>query len=146
MSTAGTIQGLPEGREERSDVEAISHRPEAEKILVTHLLSNEHMGPILAASPAHKLPEQILLGSLRSGRLRIKSPIVVRCTRENQDIITEAVELNEFGFGKSFSESLIDLQATIGELYFTLKENRQRLGPDLQCIWETLQQKIILRP
>lgn len=146
MSTAVAIQGLPEGREERCDVEAISHRPEVEEISVTHLLSNEDIGVILAAHRTPRLTDQFLLGSLRNGRLRIKSPITVRCTRENQDIITEAVEFNEFGFGKSVSESLSDLQATIAELYFALKENQQRLGPDLRHVWETLQQKIILRP
>ncbi len=93
-----------------------------------------------------KVPDQFLLGSLRDGRLRVKAPILVNCMRENQDIVTEAVELNEFGFGKNLSEALSDLQAAIVELYFALEREQDRLGPDLQRTWATLQEKISRRP
>ena len=70
---------------------------------------------------------------------------MVKCTKEDQHVITEAVEFNEFGFGKNFSEALSDLQRAIAELYFTLEQKQDRLGPDLQHVWANLQQKILRR-
>lgn len=96
--------------------------------------------------PSPAMPDQILLGSLRDGRLRVKAPIVVRFTKENEDVIAEAPDLNEFGFAKNPSEALIDLQAAIAELYFTLERERDRLGPDLQRVWAALQGRIVPRP
>lgn len=92
------------------------------------------------------LPDYILLGSLADGRLRVQSPITVKFTKENQHIIAEAVELDEFGFGANLSDALRDLQRAIVELYFTLEEGKARLGPDLQRVWTTLRHKLRRRP
>ena len=93
------------------------------------------------ASPV-PAPAQLLLGALRDGRLRVRSPIAVELTTENQDFIAEAVGLDEFGFGKNPSEAVADLQHAIAELYFTLDREQGRLGPDLMGIWSTLQQNV----
>lgn len=89
---------------------------------------------------------QILLGSLRDGRLRVQSPITVKITKEDRHIIAEATELDEFGFGANLSDALRDLQRAIVELYLTLEEGKDRLGPDLQRVWTTLQHKLARRP
>jgi hypothetical protein len=65
---------------------------------------------------------------------------------KNEHIILESEEFEEFGFGYTFSEALIDLQRAIAELYFTLEKEHTRLGPDLERIWSILQQKIRQRP
>lgn len=91
---------------------------------------------------APAIPSEVLLGSLRDGRLRVYSPIKVRFTTEGKHIIAEAVELNEFGFGENPSVALIDLQRTIAELYFTLEEEQDHLGKDLQNVWAEIQEKI----
>lgn len=93
--------------------------------------------------PAH--PERLLLGALRDGRLRVRSPISVRLTSENRDFVAEAEELTEFGFGKNPSEALIDLQNAIAELYFTLQQEQGRLGPDLELVWANLERKLDLK-
>lgn len=91
------------------------------------------------------LPSHIKLGALRDGRLRVISPISVNLSTEGQHVIAEAVELNEFGFGENPSEAIMDLQHTIAELYFSLEEERDRLGTDLQQVLDRLQQKICKR-
>ena len=96
----------------------------------------------MLVSPRTKVPEQILLGSLRDGRLRVYSPIKIRFTSEGKHTIAEAVELNEFGFGENQSEALADLQRAIAELYFTLEKEQDHLGTDLQGVWAILQEKI----
>ena len=88
---------------------------------------------------------QMLLGSLRDGRLRVYSPIRVKFTHEGQHVIAEAVELNEFGFGRNVSEAITELQHAIVELYFTLEKEQGRLGGDLQNVWSKLQKLIRVR-
>ena len=88
------------------------------------------------------VPREILLGSVRDGRLRVQSPIRVKLTQEGQNIIANAVEFNEFGFGKNPSEALADVQHAIVELYFTLDKEYDCLGSDLQRVWAELQKKI----
>lgn len=90
-------------------------------------------------------PSEALLGSLRDGRLRVFSPIKVKIATEGEQIVAEAVELNEFGFGENTSEAIADLQRTIAELYFTLEAEQERLGTDLQSVWAVLQEKIYKR-
>ena len=93
-------------------------------------------------SPIEPASKQILLGSLGDGRLRVIMPIAVTLTTENDDYIAEAEELSEFGFGKNPSEAINDLQRALAELWFTLQQERDRLGPDLLVLWSALQQKV----
>lgn len=95
--------------------------------------------------PKIKKPDNILLGALRDGRLRVVSPIKVKLTYEGKHTIAEADEIDEFGFGENISEAIADLQRAIAELYFTLDKEQGRLGVDLQRIWGVLQEKIIKR-
>jgi hypothetical protein len=76
----------------------------------------------------------------------VQSPITVKITKENQHVIAEAAELDEFGFGANLSEALRDLQRAIVELYLTLEEGKDRLSPDLQRVRATLQTKLSRRP
>ncbi len=100
----------------------------------------------LAMNVSPVVPEQIFLGSLRDGRLRVHAPIRVKLAKEDQHIIAEAIEFNEFGFGANLSEALHDLQRAIVELYFTLEQDQHRLGPELEQVWAVLQGKILRRP
>jgi len=91
------------------------------------------------------VPSEALLGSLRDGRLKVRSPIKVRFATEGKHIIAEALELSEFGFGENISEAIADLQRTIAELYLTLEKEQDSLGTDLQGVWSILQEKIYKR-
>ena len=88
------------------------------------------------------IPVEILIGSLRDGSLRVVVPLRVKVSREDTGFVLEAVDLNEFGFGDNLSEAISDLQYAIAELYYSLKAEPQRLGPDLQEVWQKLRQAI----
>lgn len=88
------------------------------------------------------MPDHILIGSLRDGRLRVTSPIKITFMAEAQHVIAEAEEFNEFGYGSNKSESIIDIQHTISELFLTLEAEKEALGPELRLTWLSLQQKI----
>jgi hypothetical protein len=124
------IKACPQIRQPDNEVEAYRNEVPLEYIYVD-------------LAPA--MPNEILLGSLRDGRLRVASPLQVRLTYEGKHTIAEAIELDEFGFGNNWSEALIDLQRAIVELYFTLEKGQKRLGTDLQRIWNVLQEKILKR-
>jgi len=87
------------------------------------------------------LPETMLLGALRDPRLRLVVPLTITFESENDDIIARCEDLEEFGFGKHLTEAIEDLQAAIAELYFTLKQENNRLGSNLKGIWGSLRQK-----
>ena len=88
------------------------------------------------------LLKPITLDTLRDGRLRVVEPIEAIPMLEAGEHVLEAPELNEFGFGDTLSEALADLQAAIVELYFTLEEDQDRLGPDLSSVWDVLSRKV----
>ncbi len=137
------ITQLPGQSSGSFDNEAVTYERRFLKIPIASLISPED-ALLIRVSPV--LPDHILLGSLRDGRLRVQSPITVKLTKEDQRVIAEATELDEFGFGTNLSEALRDLQRAIVELYFTLETEQDRLGPDLQKIWATLQHKLLRRP
>jgi hypothetical protein len=89
---------------------------------------------------------QLRLGSLRSGRLRVRSAFRVEIQRLDGRVVAHAEEINEFGFGANLSEAIADLQGTIAELYDTLESEESRLGPDLRRVWEVLRKKVLRRP
>ena len=104
---------------------------------VTALIPPGYSG---AVTPA--LPSEIQLGFLRDGRLRLREPFKVFITREEDQVVAEAGEINEFGYGPNLTEAIQDLQHAIAELYFTLEEDQDRLGKGLQSVWAILQSKI----
>lgn len=89
-----------------------------------------------------KVPQSILLGHLRDGRLQVVSPIAVGLTTEGNHVIAEALELAEFGFGENLSEALADLQRAVAELYLSLEADHDRLGSDLKDVWARLRDKV----
>ena len=88
------------------------------------------------------LPARIKLESLLDDRLRVKEPIDVSVFAAEGFILAEAVDFNEFGYGDDPAAAVLELRYAIADLYFSLEEDKDRLGPGLQTIWETLQAKI----
>lgn len=95
---------------------------------------------ILSIEPT--LPSTMLLGALRDPRLRLIAPLIITFECENDDIVAYCEELEEFGFGKHLTEAIEDLQAAIVEVYFALKEEKDKLGPDLSALLDTYHKKI----
>lgn len=88
------------------------------------------------------VPGELLLGTLSDARLKIVDPICVRLSFDHDQIVAEAVALNEFGFGDTASEAVADVQRAIAQLYFSLEESSDRLGLDLQRTWATIQTSV----
>ena len=104
---------------------------------ITALIPAEYSGLFTPA-----LTTEIQLGFLRDGRLRLREPLKVTVTSEEGQVIAESGEINEFGYGPNLTEAVKDLQHAIVQLYFTLEEDQDRLGRDLQLVWEILKPKI----
>ena len=99
-----------------------------------------------APAAALTLPAQLTLDTLNDERLRVREPIAVVIFKDDEGFtLAEAVELNEFGFGDNPAEAFTELQYAIADLYFSLEEDKHRLGPDLQAVWEILQVKVAKR-
>ena len=89
-----------------------------------------------------ELPTSFSLGTLRDARLRVAKPIQIEQLFEDGHVVMDVPELNEFGFGTNVTEAMLDLQATIVELYFALEAEQERLGPDLASVWQILSEKV----
>ena len=101
-----------------------------------------HISPTVV-EPSIATPTEIMIGSLRDGRLRVMQPIRVKFSKDGAGFIAEAIDLNEFGFGGNQSEAVVDLQHVIAELYFSLRDEWNRLGPDLRRVWKKVDRAII---
>lgn len=100
----------------------------------------------LAQLASKVVPDSVLMGSLGDGRLRVISPVRVRLEVEQGSVIAEAEGFDEFGYGRTVSEALRDLQRALVELYFSLQAEEERLGPDLRVLWMRLQETLRRRP
>ena len=65
-------------------------------------------------------------------------PIKVTWEIVDGTYIADAPELEEYGVGDTLEEALSDLQQSIVELFSDLHEDRDRLGPALQAIYDIL--------
>lgn len=143
MVAVAAIRQFVEPPAEQRDLEAVAEERRFEWVPLSDLIAAEYAIP---GPPVTVVPDEILLGSLRDPRLRVRAALPVKFTKEDQHIIAEAVGLDEFGFGKNTSEALADLQRAVVELYLTLEQEQNRLGPDLQRTWSKLQEMTIRRP
>ena len=94
------------------------------------------------ATLAPELPAKVMVETLLDAGFVVREPIAAIILAEDGQIVAEVAELNEFGFGDTPAAAIADLQRTIAELYRTLAAEQDRLGPDLQQVWEVLQTKV----
>jgi len=80
----------------------------------------------------------LLLYSLRHPHLRLRNPIAAFLEDDGAQIIASAYDLDLFGYGETEGEALDDLRRTIVDLYVSLKESADTLGPLSQQVWEYL--------
>lgn len=143
MTASAPIQQLPEQRAEEVE-EPIGFHGRADMPAWVPFVPPAGLVSIVGARVT--IPDRILIGSLHDGRLRVQIPIAVKFSSEEEHVIAEAEEFNEFGFGTNPSEALRDLQRALAELYFTLEQEGHRLGPDLARAWARLRPAISRRP
>ena len=86
--------------------------------------------------------EKLLFAPTIDGRLKITKPFEVTVERSEGTVTAHVEEINEFGYGSNSSEALYDLGKTLSELYFSLKDDADRLSPDLHSVWLKLNEHI----
>ena len=121
--------------------EELPKAPWIDEEVIQHIIDEKFVDEL--TSPRIEIQKKILLGSLRDGKFKVEFPISVNVTYENEQVIVEAEEINEFGFGENISVAIADLQRAIVELYLTLEKEQDRLGEDLKKVWGILQKKIL---
>lgn len=96
----------------------------------------------ITLAPLSATPSHLLLGNLNHPTLRLRHPLNLLIEREDQWIIATYPELDEFGYGAHLTEAVEDFRQSVIELYLTLKAEHEYLGPDLQRVWQSLQELI----
>jgi hypothetical protein len=86
--------------------------------------------------------EKLLFAPTIDGRLKITKPFEVTVERSGGTVTAHVEEIDEFGYGSDSGEALYDLGKTLSELYFSLKEDADRLSPDLHSVWLKLNEHI----
>lgn len=122
-------QSIGSRREFRSDIRSLS--------LEAVLLALEE-----SRAPA----ERLTIASLRDGRLRVVEAIDIDVERADGTVTASIQEIDEYGQGASLAEAVEDLQRSLAELFLTLDEDRDALGPDLQRALAWLRQRIVREP
>ena len=89
----------------------------------------------------HEL-RHVQIGSLLDPRLRVQGTLVLDIKRDGEFYIASCDQFDEYGYGTDVINAVQDARHTIAELYWELKENQDRLGPDLERTWQALSAQI----
>ena len=98
--------------------------------------------PIQVALPKSSAHDQMQIGSLLDHRLRMREPLTLELEQEGEFYIAKCDELNEFGYGTDPIAAVQDIRKTTAELYWSLKEDQERLGTDLASTWQRLSELV----
>jgi predicted RNase H-like HicB family nuclease len=85
---------------------------------------------------------------LESERLQLKQPIIVSLyySEEGAGWIVDCPELNVYGEGEDEQQAIDDFKSALEEFYFSLKKDREKLGPELRNKWGILQKIVEEKP
>ena len=84
------------------------------------------------------LHKRIQIGSLLDPRLRLRESVTLKMEQDDEFHVAWCEELNEYGYGPDPISAVQDARNTIAELYWQLKTEQERLGPDLANTWKKL--------
>jgi len=81
---------------------------------------------------------------LGSERLELEMPIIVSLyySEEGGGWIVDCPELNLYGEGEDERQAIDDFKNALEEFYFSLRKDKETLGPELRKIWEILQKTV----
>jgi len=91
-------------------------------------------------------PPLLLLSSLPHPQMRLRVPLRLRVEREGDLVSVWNEEVEELGYGPHLTAAVEDFQQTVVELYTSLRQDRERLGPALQVLWNRLEHLVEWRP
>ena len=78
----------------------------------------------------------VAIQNLNSDKIELKSPLVVTIEPTNQGgFVFWSEDLNTWGEGRSEEEAKNDFLLSLEELYFDLKQDKDKLGPAMERIW-----------
>ena len=92
--------------------------------------------------PISAFQPRVEIGSLLDTRLRLRGVLTLDMEREGDFYVATCSDLNEFGYGSDPTRAIEDARRSIAELYWSLKESHDRLGPDLAKTWQRLSELI----
>ncbi len=72
-------------------------------------------------------------------------PLELVVSRQDDQVVVEASELGEVGWGATLMLAIADLQRALAELYSSLEADQGRLSDDLSRLWQRLQTFIARR-
>ena len=101
-------------------------------------LESSEQGVFVTQERSVRAPYVIHVIDLGDPRLILNRPLPVVIQYGDDSVTACSYDLEDFGVGETEFEALKDLKATIVELYFTLKENQGRLGPQPEKEWVSL--------
>lgn len=83
----------------------------------------------------------IPIKTLELEKLKLKQPFAVDLSYDAKDAIwiVDFPELNLYGEGKDPTEAFEDFKTVLEEIYFSLKKDKDRLGPKMEEEWNLLQ-------
>lgn len=90
-------------------------------------------------------PGHVLFGATVHPKIRVLKPMPVDISRRSDGYVAQFKQVAEFGCGDTLSSALDDLGKTIAELFLTLTEQRQSLGPDMKRVHANLSRYVALR-
>ena len=96
-------------------------------------------GMVAPGAVAHS---QIQIGSLLDHRLRMFEPVTLEMEQEGEFYVAKYDDLDEYGYGFDPISAVQDIRKTIAELYWQLKDDQDRLGPDLARTWQRLSELV----
>jgi hypothetical protein len=88
---------------------------------------------------AEATPATLFLSSLHHPQLRLQMPLGLRIERENGHVMAWSDDLEEIGYGPTLGAAVEDFQRTVVELYESLHDAQDHLGPDMERLWRVLQ-------
>ncbi len=91
-------------------------------------------------------PREFTLGALRHPTLRVRVPFKLDVRKSSEGVTVWSNDLEEVGYGPYLTAAVEDFQQAVTELYLTLRDEQDRLGPDLARVWETLNRHVEERP
>ncbi|MGB7471488.1 MAG: hypothetical protein WBW58_19120, partial [Candidatus Acidiferrum sp.] len=83
------------------------------------------------------MPPNVLFGALRHPALRLRKAIPLRTEWSTHGVSVIWDEVEEFGFGETFSAAIDDFAHIVAELYIDLLE-RENLSSDLVAVRDQL--------
>lgn len=133
---------LKPGSVDALDTKILNLDTETKKIFILNIPRKEKTISAKITTVRKATPSVFNIGTLVDDRLHLRQAITVKMMKENEFYIAFCEKFQEYGYGNDPISAVDDLRLTLVELYWSLKENQDRLGVDLAKLWKSLQSYI----